>query len=97
MRAKTPALPAPEPSAYSVPGVPEAVCEWIGKQRDIIGNALCVLQCISLAIGASEGEDPFQGPFFPPAVDAVVDMLADAHEGLDPGVIKEHLTTPSRR
>jgi hypothetical protein len=30
------------PSVYGVPAIPEAICEVIEKQRDNIGNALCV-------------------------------------------------------
>jgi hypothetical protein len=91
MRAK-PVLPPPPPSVYGVPGIPEAMREVIEKQRDNIGNALCVLQCVSLAIAAREGEDSLDGPFFPAAVDAVVQMLARSHEALDPGIIERRLT-----
>jgi hypothetical protein len=91
MRAK-PALPRPPPSIYGVPGIPEALREVIEKQRDNIGNALCVLQCVSLAVAAREGEDTLDGPFFPAAVDAVVQMLARSHDALDPGTIERRLT-----
>ena len=37
-------------------------------------------------------EDSLDGPFFPAAVDAVVQMLARSHEALDPGIIECRLT-----
>ena len=66
--------------------------EMIEAQRDNIGNALSVLQCVSLAIEAREGEDPFGGPFFPAAIQAVVEMLARTVDALDPGNVEQRLT-----
>lgn len=34
---------------------------------------------------------PFDGPFFPAAVHAVVGMLARTHDALDPRIIKQRL------
>ena len=89
MRAK-PALPPPPPSVYGVPGIPEALREVIAHERDNVGNALCVLQCLSLALNAVEL--PLDGPFFPAAVQAVVEMLARTADALDPSNIKRRLT-----
>jgi hypothetical protein len=89
MRAK-PALPPPPPIVYGVPGIPEALSEVIEHERDNIGNAVCVLQCLSLALNAVEL--PLDGPFFPSAVQAVVEMLDRTHEALDPGIIEQRLT-----
>ncbi len=73
-----------------MPGIPEALREVIDAQRDNIGNALSVLQCLSLALNAVEV--PFDGPFFPAAVQAVVEMLARTVDALDPSNIKQRLT-----
>jgi len=73
-----------------VPGIPEALREVIEAQRDNIGNALSVLQCLSLAMDAVEV--PFDGPFFPAAVQAVVEMLARTVDALDPSNVEQRLT-----
>jgi hypothetical protein len=86
MRAK-PALPPP---VYGVPGIPEGMRELIEKQRDQIGNALSLLQCVALALDAVD--IPLDAPFFPAAIDAIVAMLDRTHEALDPGVIELRLT-----
>jgi hypothetical protein len=91
MRAK-PALPPPPPSVYGVPGIPEALHEVIEAQRDNIGNALSVLQCLSLAMDAVGV--PLDGPFFPAAVQAVVEMLARTVDALDPSNVEQRLTMP---
>jgi hypothetical protein len=67
--------------AKPAPVIPEALREVIEKQRHNIAAALSALQCISLAMDAVEL--PFDGPFFPAAVDGVVEMLARTHEALD--------------
>ena len=64
--------------------------EVIEHERDNIGNALSVLQCLSLAMNAVEL--PFDGPFFPAAVEAVVEMLGRTHAALDPTIIEQRLT-----
>ena len=89
MRTKS-AFPPTPPSIYGVPGIPEALREVIEHERNNVGNAMCVLQCLSLALDAVEL--PLDGPFFPAAVQAVVGMLDRTHEALDPGVIEQHLT-----
>jgi len=76
---------------YGVPGIPEALRDVIEHEREHIGNALSVLQCLSLAIRAREGEDPLKGPFFPFAVEAVVEMLARTVDAFDPSNIKAKL------
>jgi hypothetical protein len=91
MRAKS-ALPPPPPSVYGVPGIPEALHEVIEAQRDNIGNALSVLQCLSLAMDAVGV--PLDGPFFPAAVQAVVEMLARTLDALDPSNVEQRLTMP---
>ena len=73
-----------------MPGIPEALREVIEAQRDNIGNALSVLQCLSLAMDAVEV--PFDGPFFPAAVQAVVEMLARTVDALDPSNVEQRLT-----
>jgi hypothetical protein len=83
-------------SAYGVPGIPDALRVVIQHERDNIGNALTVLQCVSLAIEAREGEDPLKGPFFPLAIQAVVEMLDRTINAFDPSIIEETLkATPS--
>ena len=88
MRAK-PAL-SPPPAVYGVPGIPEALREVIEHARDNVGNALCVLECLSLALNAVEL--PLDGPFLPAAVQAVVEMLARTVDALDPTNVKRRLT-----
>ncbi len=78
-------------SVYGVPGIPEALRDVIERERDNIGNALSVLQCLSLAIEAREGEDSFKGPFFPAAVQAVVEMLARTVDAFDPSNVEAKL------
>jgi hypothetical protein len=80
---------------YGVPGIPDALRVVIEHERDNIGNALVVLQCISLALDAVA--IPLDAPFFQSAVDAVVAMLDRTHEALDPGVIEETLKTAPER
>jgi hypothetical protein len=76
---------------YGVPGIPEALSEVIEHERDNIGGALTLLQCLSLAINAREGEDSLRGPFFPAAIDAIVAMLVRTMDAFDPGNIEERL------
>lgn len=73
-----------------MPGIPEALREVIEAQRGNVGNALSVLQCLSLAMDAVEV--PFDGPFFPAAVQAVVEMLARTVDALDPSNVEQRLT-----
>jgi hypothetical protein len=64
----------------------------IEAQRDNIGNALSLLQCLSLAMDAVGV--PIEGPFFPAAVQAVVEMLARTVDALDPSNVEQRLTVP---
>ena len=76
---------------YGVPGIPDALRVVIEHERENIGNALVVLQCLGLAIRAREGQDSLQGPFFPLAVQAVVEMLDRTVNAFDPSIIEAAL------
>ena len=78
-------------SVYGVPGIPDALRVVIEHERENIGNALVVLQCLGLAIRAREGHDSLQGPFFPLAVQAVVEMLDRTVNAFDPSIIEAAL------
>jgi hypothetical protein len=88
--------PKPAPKVYGVHGIPEALRDVIERQRDNIGNALSLLQCLSHAIHETEWQDPLQRPFFPAAIQGIVEMLARTTDAFDPGNIEKRLRLTGR-
>lgn len=80
---------------YGVPGIPEALCDVIEEERENLGNALSVLQCMNLAM--EQQGVPSEGPYWPAIAQIAIKMLRGSFNALDSNTIEKRLAAKPRR